>query len=323
MAGRTCLLCGKALSRIWADKGEEFCSREHRNQYRLRRGMDRLMEASAVASVMRRREAPKTIPVENLRSAAPATPRGFLEARCKPPADVSIPKSALQGRPRLNGASRFRVTRALADFEAEMREIPGSMRFPGPPAHTPRASIKLSAHVMPAPPAPTRPRRGAPAGNRSESIRWHKEAKPTILALIARSASRAASVMPEPRPARRLGAPSLGRALRVSTAAGFRLPERPAVSPRFAGPEVQGLPETNVRRMAALTPPGKSSPKQLAIEIAPSLMQIPPAPPADFQRTFRWPGVFDIPLEFRDASNATRPLAVPFRPLEESAKERK
>ncbi|MBZ5624007.1 MAG: hypothetical protein LAQ69_35705 [Acidobacteriia bacterium] len=62
MNARTCLLCGKTLSRIWVGAGEDFCSREHRNQYRLRRGMDRLQEANKVASLMRRRENPKAIP---------------------------------------------------------------------------------------------------------------------------------------------------------------------------------------------------------------------------------------------------------------------
>ena len=61
MNARTCLLCGKALSRIWVGAGEDFCSREHRNQYRLRKGMDRLLEASKVANLMRRREQPKPI----------------------------------------------------------------------------------------------------------------------------------------------------------------------------------------------------------------------------------------------------------------------
>src|SRR5438309_4746583 len=61
MAAKTCLLCGKALSRIWAGSGEDFCSREHRNQYRLRRGMDRLTEANKISSVMRRRELPRPL----------------------------------------------------------------------------------------------------------------------------------------------------------------------------------------------------------------------------------------------------------------------
>ena len=61
MNARTCQLCGKPLSRIWVGAGEDFCSREHRNQYRLRRGMDRLLEANKVASLMRRRENPKPL----------------------------------------------------------------------------------------------------------------------------------------------------------------------------------------------------------------------------------------------------------------------
>src|SRR5438309_7416171 len=77
MAAKTCLLCGKALSRIWTGTGEDFCSREHRNQYRLRQGMDRLVEASKVASVLRRRENPRQIPTASLRSTGPASQRGF------------------------------------------------------------------------------------------------------------------------------------------------------------------------------------------------------------------------------------------------------
>ena len=63
MSAKSCLLCGKALSRIWVGSGEDFCSREHRNQYRLRRGMDRLTEANKLASLMRKRENLKPIPV--------------------------------------------------------------------------------------------------------------------------------------------------------------------------------------------------------------------------------------------------------------------
>src|ERR1035438_2411103 len=62
MNARNCLLCGKALSRIWVGAGEDFCSREHRNQYRLRLGMDRLQEANKVGTCRRGRENPKPIP---------------------------------------------------------------------------------------------------------------------------------------------------------------------------------------------------------------------------------------------------------------------
>jgi hypothetical protein len=61
MAGKTCLYCGKALVLIRVGAGGDFCSREHRNQYRLRRGMDCLAEANKFATLTRRRETPKIL----------------------------------------------------------------------------------------------------------------------------------------------------------------------------------------------------------------------------------------------------------------------
>src|ERR1035441_2869103 len=75
MNGRTCQLCGKALSRFTVGYGGDFCSREHRNQFRLRLGMDRLMEANKVANLMRRRENAKTIPAAQLARDSKASPR--------------------------------------------------------------------------------------------------------------------------------------------------------------------------------------------------------------------------------------------------------
>jgi hypothetical protein len=75
MNGRTCQLCGKALSRFSVGSGGDFCSREHRNQFRLRLGMDRLMEANKVASLMRRRENAKTIPASQLARDTKVLPR--------------------------------------------------------------------------------------------------------------------------------------------------------------------------------------------------------------------------------------------------------
>src|SRR5580704_12102392 len=75
MNGRTCQLCGKALSRFTVGSGGDFCSREHRNQFRLREGMDRLEEANKVASLMRRRENAKAIPAAQLSSDSKGVPR--------------------------------------------------------------------------------------------------------------------------------------------------------------------------------------------------------------------------------------------------------
>ncbi len=78
MSARTCLLCGKPLSRIWVGAGDDFCSREHGNQYRLKRGMDRLTEANKISSLMRRRENPRPIasaqPAARFRLLAPRFP---------------------------------------------------------------------------------------------------------------------------------------------------------------------------------------------------------------------------------------------------------
>jgi len=57
----------------------DFCSREHRNQSRLRRGLDRLEEANKVANLMRRRENPRQIPTAMPTASAAAVRRGALE----------------------------------------------------------------------------------------------------------------------------------------------------------------------------------------------------------------------------------------------------
>jgi hypothetical protein len=74
MSVRTCQLCGKPLGRIRVGAGD-FCSREHRNQFRLRRSMDHLLEANKVASLMRRRENPKQIPLAQLLVSSAMEPR--------------------------------------------------------------------------------------------------------------------------------------------------------------------------------------------------------------------------------------------------------
>src|ERR1039457_4862899 len=77
MSARTCLLCGKPLSRIWVGAGDDFCSREHGNQYRLKRGMDRLTEANKISSLMRRRETPRPITPASLPLDSASSRRDF------------------------------------------------------------------------------------------------------------------------------------------------------------------------------------------------------------------------------------------------------
>src|SRR5215472_14421462 len=96
MNGRTCQLCGKPLSRIWVGAGGDFCSREHRNQYRLRRGMDRLTEANAVATLMRRREHLKPLAPTRLTSAEDIARRAYPPTKI-----VAMEEVALEFAPSL------------------------------------------------------------------------------------------------------------------------------------------------------------------------------------------------------------------------------
>src|SRR5262245_30873321 len=80
MSVKTCQLCGKPLSRLRVGADPEFCSKEHRNQFRLRKGMDRLEEVNKVANLMRRRESPKQIAFSNLIAQSALSPRGYFDA---------------------------------------------------------------------------------------------------------------------------------------------------------------------------------------------------------------------------------------------------
>lgn len=61
MSGVTCQFCGKPLWRIRRGSDGDFCSREHRNQYKLRMGLSHLAEAEKVSTVRRRCENPNVL----------------------------------------------------------------------------------------------------------------------------------------------------------------------------------------------------------------------------------------------------------------------
>jgi hypothetical protein len=91
MSVRTCLLCGKPLGRIWVGAGDDFCSREHGNQYRLKRGMDRLTETNKISSLMRRRENPKPITSASLPLDSASTRRDFPELKIAAAGETHFP----------------------------------------------------------------------------------------------------------------------------------------------------------------------------------------------------------------------------------------
>src|SRR5689334_10550610 len=99
MNARTCQLCGKPLSRLRVGSDGDFCSKEHRNQYRLRAGMDRLVEVNKVASLMRRREAARQIPNQSLMRSGSTERHEF----------GLMPAAAMNAEPRL---MRLRIAQA-------------------------------------------------------------------------------------------------------------------------------------------------------------------------------------------------------------------
>src|ERR1035437_8642070 len=97
MNARSCQLCGKPISRLRVGGDGDFCSREHRNQHLLRRGMDRLEEANKVTSLMRRRENPRHISAARLLCTSALERRGFYEP--KQPAPKTEPAGVAPGGP--------------------------------------------------------------------------------------------------------------------------------------------------------------------------------------------------------------------------------
>jgi len=233
---RTCLLCDKPLSRIWLGAGEDFCSREHRNQYRLRRGMDRLLEANKVANLMRRRENPKPLSPFREIGEGGIPRRGFFEAQSARPSEAPVlpgdwrrtltagRRLALDaGMSPINGWRPRRLYLAAAPREAPAPRL--ALAQAVLEMHSPRS--RPGVHIMAADIARfSGSSRGAlepgTGQARSDTVRWH----PSVhLHLDPRRVTRAVfRVFMEARGSRPAQDSSpRGYMLRVSPGAGFRI----------------------------------------------------------------------------------------------------
>src|SRR5438874_7280748 len=154
---KNCLLCAKPLSRIRVGGGEDFCSREHRNQYRLRRGMDRLLEANKVANVMRRRENPRQIPTASLHSTGPALQRGFFDPQLRrdvQPGGFARRKIGPALQNRFEASSNFRSPLGNRGREQAGRVIESNaLRCAAERALPPPVAFRMSAAIVEAAPS--------------------------------------------------------------------------------------------------------------------------------------------------------------------------
>jgi len=176
MYGRTCQLCGKPLSRLRAEG--DFCSKEHKNQFRLRAGMSRLQEANKVASLMRRRENPRQIGAARLIcnsagavrvcdppkllsaqfEAAPVWPVFSLRGNPRPPAATKAFRDTTPGQlpgrdhPRRSSSLRVRLGANKRDYALPSLPVPFTLH-----GELPQAPVARMQAVLP----PAEPRHRA------------------------------------------------------------------------------------------------------------------------------------------------------------------
>jgi hypothetical protein len=145
MSARTCLLCGKPLSRIWVGAGDDFCSREHGNQYRLKRGMDRLTETNKISSLMRRRENPMPIVSASLPLDSASSNRDFPEMRIS-----AAGRTRLPSLPPLLGSSTPRISPVSDSYmRPRVPRQAGSAEPQQPDSSLLRFSARKTAPVVP------------------------------------------------------------------------------------------------------------------------------------------------------------------------------
>jgi len=140
------LLCGKPLGRIWVGAGDDFCSREHGNQYRLKRGMDRLAEANKISSLMRRRENPRPITSASLPLDSASARRDFPEAKIPAAGGTRLPSL----RP-LSVSSTARIAAVSERYVTpRLPRLAGSSEPRQPDSPLLRISARKTALVAPA-----------------------------------------------------------------------------------------------------------------------------------------------------------------------------
>jgi hypothetical protein len=304
MSAKSCLLCGKPLSRLRVGGDGEFCSREHRNQYGLRRGLNRLAEVDKVSNLMRRRESPKQISAARLMRNSALNSRGFLQSPAyKSTAALApfAPAFRIPDPPRLSQVVDRYVAPKAAKFKGTMaprRPDVSRIRISGKASslELPEPEHKVTAEVPPAPMAglPCK----VPAGFasrrdfallRQTAIRIHSGNDPAALKTIALPGTAAFG---RHLPSANVGAaPVLGKALRVSIGIGFKAP---AIRRRtFATRPAMSTALTYSRSLCAVLPGTRnqtSEPRTLNLRIGRPPACLPAVQDGKRPAQFTYPG---------------------------------
>jgi hypothetical protein len=261
MNGRACQLCGKPLSRIWAGSGGDFCSREHRNQYRLKCGMDTLLEANKHASLMRRRDQLRQFPATQLQAGGIMSPRacGPMAAVVHKPGLRRMPPSPTAAKPAVERVDRFAGLLSTEDSATGPRAIENSGSQPGrapklPAVFSRRAPVTLARAGLVLIPlrrnCKDARRRGffAPARNRMR-VEWPSQ--PFRAMRLHELGSLGM------RRGRKLESPAkIGNPFRVSGNCAFRRPDLSLLDRPMRGPETPGMTWPGSRTLRQTTASG-------------------------------------------------------------------
>ncbi|MGO9258185.1 MAG: hypothetical protein ACLQU1_18000 [Bryobacteraceae bacterium] len=303
---RTCLLCEKPLSRIWLGAGEDFCSREHRNQYRLRRGMDRLLEANKVASLMRRRENPKPLAPLREMGETGIPRRGFFEPQFARPAEAPLLPEILNraGTARrslvLVGETHFadgpvdrRPKPLPARHEAEAPRLALGQTAPEIPARR----VRQAVHIVAAGPAHASARTPGGVENGTRQLRhagilWYsaerlhldpqRHVTPAVFHAFHEPHGHRPATVSGPR----------GYSLRVSLGAGFRIQATRLRGLKVDLPQPQVPESRREMQLHSHSPSGRPVPQPAS---GPALLLAVPGIPAleweDPEARMEWPGL--------------------------------
>jgi len=325
MNGRTCQLCGKALSRFTVGSGGDFCSREHRNQFRLRLGMDRLMEANKVASLMRRRENAKAIPAAQLARDSKVLPRVAPLLRLpvrQPYVHPPRPLPTVWEKPGIapHSDNPLSSPQPATPMRADVRTN-GPRAFilrpvrPLPPARP----DGIQARILPAGARLPRLVRARLAELRREAAELRLNLPRTHIGgngIQVRPLHTPAQSCQEPQSPRRLNnSADRGRELRVSGGLGFRLPAARIRSIEFARPRTAPpKPSGEPCAIAACSRPKRSSFVPAgAVRFTVRGPNGPTPPQQNNRNLFRWPGAIVEGTELpRQAAPVTRSCDVPW-----------
>lgn len=236
MNARTCQLCGKPLSRLRVGVDGDFCSREHKSQYGLRLGMDRLHEANKIASLMRRRENPRQFGAARLMCNSASAARvcdslKLLAAHVMPAGRA--PEFSVDGKPRMaTGPQGYLQPQPARLPGVSQARWPDSSRIRITPGKTAPAlrghEVSMRAELAQ---ARTTALHTAPPENVAQPRRFdllpHSRTRVELglgpATLHNANALGNVSIHQTPRTFRLRTAPRKGNALRVSSGIGFRV----------------------------------------------------------------------------------------------------